>query len=70
MKKLSINKCPHGHLSVSIDDDEKHYATMISPSKCCGRYSREVSWPLSKIDMKKIVTELIYGEDEAGSWKD
>lgn len=63
---LSVNQCPHGVYSVSIDGDRT--GTRITPSKCCGRWDESQSWPLTEEMTRMIVSEIQCRDDEEAAF--
>lgn len=59
---LSVNQCPHGVYSVSIDGDRT--GTRVTSSKCCDRWEEVQSWPLTAEMARMIVGEILCRDEE------
>lgn len=64
MKTLSIDKCPHGNLAVSLNDG--HHGVRLTPDRrCCGEWEIVKEWKLNASQLSDIANEFeIAAEDE------
>lgn len=64
---ISIDKCPHGVLAITVFNDERGIAIRLTPSSCCGKWYETKRWPLTKEQMVVVAKEIA---DFAGMMKD
>jgi len=53
---ISINKCQHGTLSITLDTEG--VGTKLLPEKCCGRWTRIKAWTVTAEQLREIANEL------------
>jgi hypothetical protein len=53
---ISIDKCPHGTLSIALDTEGG--GTKLLPAKCCGSWTRIKAWSVTAEQLREIANEL------------
>ena len=56
LRWISIDKCPHGTLSISLDSEGG--GTKLLPAKCCGRWTQLKTWKVTPDMLRIIANEL------------
>lgn len=49
--RLTLNECPHGVRSISLDDWAG--GTRLTTGKCCGRWDEVQTWSMSPDDLRE-----------------
>ena len=55
---VALNKCPHGTMSLSLDDDCSSTSTRFTKDKCCGRWEVAHEFNLDYNDIEELIIML------------
>lgn len=54
---IAISRCPHGVLSITLDD-EGGGIKLVPTARCCGRWNTVKQWPVTAAELRNIVIDL------------
>lgn len=63
MRRLAINRCPHGIHSISIDDVVTEASTSLTP-RCCERRAEVYGWTMTEDKLRELANVILYEADQ------